>query len=75
MTCHNYHSVENYKRLFTDIIGEVGDSDCTDETIANIYAGFEAAIIDCMSYHDDATKRLRKLHGAFMRGESESLLD
>jgi len=71
----NYNSVDNYKNLFADIIVEVGDSDCTDETIANIYSGFEAAIIDQMSYHDDAVKRLRKLHAAFMRGESESLLD
>ena len=71
----DYNSVENYKRLFSDIICEVGDSDCTDQTIANIYAGFEAAIIDNMSYHDEATKRLRRLHAAFMRGESDSLLD
>ena len=71
----DYNSVDNYKRLFADIICEVSDDNCTDETIGNIYAGFEAAIIDCMSYHDDAIKRLRKLHAAFMRGESESLLD
>ena len=70
-----YNSVENYKRLFMDIIAEVGDDCTTDETIYNIYAGFEAAIIDWMSYHDDATKRLRKLHASFMRGEAESLLD
>ena len=70
-----YNSVENYKRLFADIIAEVGD-DCTnDETIYNIYAGFEAAIIDWMAYHDDSIKRFRKLHAAFMRGEAESLLD
>ena len=70
-----YNSVENYKRLFADIICEVGDSDCSDQTINNIYAGFEAAIIDLMGYHDDALKRLRKLHASFMRGESDSLLD
>ena len=70
-----YNSVENYKRLFMDIIAEVGDESTGDETIYNIFAGFEAAIIDWMSYHDDATKRLRKLHACFMRGEAESLLD
>ena len=70
-----YNSVENYKRLFADIITEVSDSDCTDQTINNIHAGFEAAIIDLMGYHDDSIKRLRKLHSAFMRGESGSLLD
>ena len=70
-----YNSAENYKRLFADILCEVGDSDCSDETIANIFAGFEAAIIDLMSYHDDTLKRYRKLHGMFMRGESQSLLD
>ena len=70
-----YNSVENYKRLFMDIIAEIGDESTSDETIYNIYAGFEAAIIDWMSYHDDATKRLRRLHAAFMREEAESLLD
>ena len=70
-----YNSVENYKRLFMDIIAEVGDESTSDETIYNIYAGFETAIIDCMSYHDDALKRLRKLHAAFMRAEIKSLLD
>ena len=71
----DYNSVENYERLFLDIIGEVSDDDCTDEKINNILAGFEAAIINNMGYHDAALKRLRKLHGAFMRGETESLLD
>ena len=70
-----YTSVENYKRLFSDIICEVGDDTTSDQTIANIYAGFEAAIIDNMSYHDEALKRLRKLHAAFMRGESDSLFE
>ena len=70
-----YNSVANYKRLFADIITEVSDDDCTDQTINNIHAGFEAAIIDLMGYHDDAIKRLRKLHAAFMRGESDSILD
>ena len=65
----DYHSVENYKKLFVDIVTEVGDSDVTDEVIANMLAGFEAAIIDCMGYHDDALKRFRTLHAAFMRGE------
>ena len=71
----NYNSVENYTKLFSDIVCEVGDSDCSDETIANIFAGFENAIIELMSYHDDALKRFRKLHGAFMRGRLEKILD
>ena len=75
MSCHNYHSKDHYKRLFSDIITEISDDDCTDETITNMLAGFEQSIIDLMGYHDDALKRLRKLHGAFMRGETESLLD
>ena len=65
-----YDSVENYKQLFADIICEVGDDTTSDQTIANMMAGFEAAIIDCMGYHDDALKRFRKLHAAFMRGET-----
>ena len=66
----DYHSVENYKKLFIDIVGEVGDSDVTDQTIANMMAGFEAAIIECMGYHDEALKRYRTLHAAFMCGET-----
>lgn len=68
-------TVEQYKNLFADIISEVSDDDFSDEAIANMYAGFEQAIIEMMGYHDDALKRYRKLHGAFMRGESTSLLD
>ena len=68
-------TVEQYKNLFADIISEVSDDDFSDEAIANMYAGFEQAIIEMMGYHDDALKRYRKLHGAFMRGESQSLLD
>jgi len=61
--------IERYKNHFADIITEVSDDDCSDETISNIYAGFEQAIVELMGYHDDALKRYRKLHGAFMRGE------
>jgi len=68
-------TVEQYKNLFADIISEVSDDDFSDQAIANMYAGFEQAIIEMMGYHDDALKRYRKLHGAFMRGESTSLLD
>jgi hypothetical protein len=75
MSCHNYHSVDHYKKVFADVICEVSDDDCSDETITNMLAGFEQSIIDLMGYHDAALKRLRKLHGAFMRGETESLLD
>ena len=70
-----YNSVENYQRLFADILCEVSDDNCSDETIANIFAGFEQAIIELMGYHDESLKRYRKLHGAFMRGESQSLFD
>ena len=67
---NEYNSVENYKNLFADILCEISDDDCTDEKIANIFAGFEQAIIELMGYHDDALKRYRSLHGAFMRGEA-----
>ena len=66
---NEYNSVENYKNLFADIICEVGDSTCTDEVIENMFAGFEQAVIETMAYHDDALKRLRTLHGMFMRAE------
>jgi hypothetical protein len=72
---NDYNSVQNYQRLFADIVSEVSDDGFSDEAIANMFAGFESAIIEMMGYHDDALKRYRKLHGAFMRGESKSLLD
>lgn len=76
---NEYTSIENYKRLFSDIICEVGDDDCTPERIQNMFAGFEQAIIDMMGYHDDALKRLRTLHGMFIRADfqtdSEDLLE
>ena len=76
---NEYTSTENYKNLFADIICEVSDDDCSDERIQNMFAGFEQAIIELMGYHDDALKRLRTLHGMFIRadfqGEGESILD
>ena len=67
--------VAYYKEQFLDIISSVSDDDCTDQDIADIYGGFEQALIEMMGYHDDALKRLRKLHSAFMRGEATSFLD
>ena len=59
-----------YKNIFLDIISEISDDDCSDERIANMMAGFEQALIEMMGYHDEALKRYRSLHGAFMRGVS-----
>ena len=67
--------VAYYKEQFMDILERVSDSDTTDTEIADIYGGFEQALIEMMGYHDDALKRYRRLHGAFMRGESTSILD
>ena len=69
MTDPNYNSVENYARLFGDIICEVSDEGTKEETIVNMLAGFEQAIIDMMIYHEGALDRLKTLHGRYMRGE------
>ena len=66
----DYHTVERYKNIFLDVISEVSDDDFSDEAICNMFSGFEQAIIEIMGYHDDALKRYRTLHGAFMRGEA-----
>ena len=62
--------VAYYKEQFLDIISGVSDDTIDDSEIADLFAGFEAAIIDMMGYHDDALKRYRTLHGMFMRGEA-----
>ena len=67
--------VTYYKEQFMDILERVSDSDTTDTEIADIYGGFEQALIEMMGYHDDALKRYRQLHAAFMRGELTSILD
>ena len=66
----HYNSVENYKRLFADILADVcPDSPECDETVANMLEGFETAIIEWMAYHDSCQKKFREIHGKFMRGE------
>ena len=67
--------VDYYKEQFLDIISGISDEDVTDEEISDLYTGFEQAMIEMMGYHDDALKRYRRLHAAFMRGESTSILD
>ena len=65
----DYNSAENYAKLFADIICEISDDDTTEETMINMLAGFELAIIHNMEYHENALRRLRALHGMFMRGD------
>ena len=69
MTDPQYNSAENYGRLFSDIICEIGDDGISEETMINMLAGFELAIVDCMTYHEEALKRLRTFHGMYMRGD------
>ena len=75
MTTTETVGVAYYKEQFMDILERVSDSDTTDQDIADIYTAFETALIEMMGYHDDALKRYRRLHAAFMRGEATSFLD
>ena len=57
----------DYKSLFADIIGDVGDElPDADERAIEILDGFEQAIISWMKYHEDAAARYRELHRRFL---------
>ena len=70
-----YGSKEYYSELFSDILADVatGDIKRDEQTIVNVLAGFESAIISWLEYYDESQRRFRDIHGRFMRGDfSES---
>tara|TARA_Y100000401_G_scaffold96288_1_gene83302 strand:- start:1790 stop:2041 length:252 start_codon:yes stop_codon:yes gene_type:complete len=65
-----YGTVEHYAEMFSDILADcgTGDKEKDLETIANIMAGFERAIINWMKYHETAIDSYRELHRSFIIG-------
>jgi len=66
-----YGTPEYYAELFSDILADVatGIPEQDDQTIVNVMAGYEQAIIRWMKYHEDSVTRYRELHGLFLLGE------
>ena len=57
-----YGSVEWYENMFSDIIGDAGNSDSLEENkeaIKNILDGFEAAIKSWLRYHSHCVDTYR----------------
>ena len=66
-----YGTPEHYAELFADILADVatGIPEEDKQTIINVMAGFEQAIIRWMKYHEDSITRYRELHRLFLLGE------
>jgi hypothetical protein len=66
-----YGTPEYYAELFSDILADVatGIPEEDKQTIVNVMAGFEQAIIRWMKYHEDSITRYRELHRLFLLGE------
>ena len=59
---------EWFREQFSDILSDVavGDLDRDKATAENMMEGFELAINDWLSYHEDACKSYRELHARFL---------
>ena len=59
---------EWFREQFADILADVsvGDRDRDKATAINMMEGFELAINDWLSYHEDAIKSYRELHSRFL---------
>ena len=59
---------EWFREQFADILADVsvGDRDRDKATAVNMMEGFELAINDWLSYHEDAIKSYRELHARFL---------
>ena len=65
-----YGTVEHYAELFSDILADcaTGLPERDLESINNIMAGFERAIIKWMKYHETSIDNYRELHRQFILG-------
>ena len=59
---------EWFREQFADILADVsvGDRDRDKATAENMMEGFELAINDWLSYHEDACRSYRELHAKFL---------
>ena len=62
-----YGTIEHFEELFADILADcaTGDRQKDLETINNIMAAFERAIINWMKYHETSVANYRELHRLF----------
>ena len=67
-----YGTTEYYKNLFADCIGDLATGDAAKDaaTTLALLQGFEQAIFEWMSYHEDAVKQYRELHRRFLLGDT-----
>jgi hypothetical protein len=67
-----YGTTEYYKEYFSDCIGDAATGDPTADAATTIalLQGFEQAIIEWMTYHEDAVKQYRELHRRFLLGDT-----
>ena len=65
-----YGTVEHFAELFSDILADcaTGQNERDLETINNVMAGFEQAIINWMKYHETSVANYRELHRQFILG-------
>ena len=66
---HPYGSVEYYEDCFSDIVGDLGDTNPDDPSgfkmTANMMKGMEKAIKSCLQYHSNAAEKYQHLLHVF----------
>ena len=67
-TSNQYGSVDHFQTVFADILAEVGTGipERDAEIAVNMLEGFEKAIMDWMTYHEECIKSYRDLHARFL---------
>ncbi len=68
MTNEKYGTPQFYAELFADVLADVGTGlrQRDEETAKAIMAGFELAIMDWPSHHENCIKSYRDLHALFL---------
>ena len=68
MTKQEYGTPEFYATLFSDIMADVGSGikERDAETALAMMQGFELAISQWMTYHDECIKSYQQLHARFL---------
>ena len=77
MTVPEYGTFDYYKNYFADILIDcaTGDKQRDAKTLENLLRAFDASIVECLKYHEDAVDVYRKARHNFLDTPVEFDLD
>ena len=77
MTVPEYGTFDYYKNYFADILIDcaTGDKQRDAKTLENLLRAFDASIVECLKYHEDAVDVYRQARHNFLDTRVEFDLD